>query len=444
MFSSLITQRVDTAVPEKHRRNFFHLYMDIAWFGVLSGSAISFMAVYATRMGATGWQIGLINAAPAVVSLMFTLPAGRWLQNHGRISRHVFWASVGHRLFYVVWIFLPLLFLPQGQIWALILTIFLMSIPGTALAVGFNAMFAATVPIEWRPHVVGIRNAMLAAMFIAVSLLCGWLLEVLPFPQGYQVVFAIGAVGAVMSSVHLWFIRPYDEDSYTPTHAQGIGDNARPGAVRVWLGGMKTAVGDWRYLLNGRDKSLRQSGRTMDRAYVKILLALFFIHLAQYLAIPLFPLFWVNDLQFTDQHIGWGNAVFYLTVLIASTQLSKLTKNWSNFQLLFIGVLGMSLYPILTAVAHSLPLFLVVSAIGGITWGLVSGTLANYLLERIPETQRPSYLAWYHLALNAAVLLGSLIGPLIALKLGMIPALILIGIGRFLAALMLRYWGRTS
>ena len=111
MFSSIITQRVDTAVPEKHRRNFFHLYMDIAWFGVLSGSAISFMAVYATRLGATGWQIGLINAAPAVVSLMFTLPAGRWLQNHGRISRHVFWASVGHRLFYVVWIFLPILFI---------------------------------------------------------------------------------------------------------------------------------------------------------------------------------------------------------------------------------------------------------------------------------------------------------------------------------------------
>ena len=182
----------------------------------------------------------------------------------------------------------------------------------------------------------------------------------------------------------------------------------------------------------------------VDRAYVKILVALFFIHLAQYLAIPLFPLFWVNDLQFTDQHIGWGNAVFYLTVLMASTQLSKLTQSRSNFQLLVLGVVGMSLYPILTAVAHNLPLFLLVSAIGGITWGLVSGTLANYLLERIPETQRPSYLAWYHLALNAAVLIGSLVGPFIAIKIGMIPALILIGVGRFLAALVLHHWGKTK
>lgn len=285
---------------------------------------------------------------------------------------------------------------------------------------------------------------MLAAMFIAMSLLCGWLLEVLPFPIGYQVVFAIGAVGAIMSSVHLWFIRPYDEANYTPTHGEGIGDNARPGSVRVWLGGMKTAVADWRYLLNWRPKQLRQADQQLDRAYVKILVALFFFHLAQFLAIPLFPLFWVNDLQFTDQNIGWGNAVFYLTVLIASTQLSRLTNRWSNFQLLFVGVLGMSLYPILTAVAHNLPLFLVVSAIGGITWGLVSGTLANYLLERIPETQRPSYLAWYHLALNAAVLIGSLGGPIIAAKFGMIPTLIAIGIGRLLAAGLLRFWGKAE
>lgn len=441
MITTTVKQQLKTAVPAKHKRNFFHLYLDIAWFGVLSGSAISFMVVYATRLGATGWQVGLLNAAPAIVSLMVTLPAGQWLQRHHRISRHVFWASLGHRLFYALWIFLPFFLLPQGQIWAFVLSIFLMSIPGTALAVGFNAMFAATVPIEWRPHVTGWRNGLLALTFIGTSLLCGWQLEVLPFPVGYQVVFALGAVGALMSSVHLWFIRPLDEAHYTPHHNHGLGDHARPGAVRIWLGGMKTAVGDWRYLLNWRPKLWRNPAQSVDKVYTKILVALFFFHLAQYLAIPLFPLYWVNNLQLTDQNIGLGNAVFYLTVLIASTQLSRLTSRWNNYQLLVVGLLGMSLYPILTAVTENLPLFLFVSAIGGVTWGLVSGCLANYLLERIPEGQRPSYLAWYHLSLNAAVLVGSLAGPLLAAQVGIIPALVLIGLGRFLAAIILRQWG---
>jgi len=429
------------AVPAAHRRNFFNLYLDIAWFGVLNASAISFMAVYATRLGATGWQIGLLNAGPALVSLVVTLPAGSWLQKRGSISRKVFWASVGHRLFYVVWIFLPLFLLPQGQVTALIVLVFLMSIPGTALSVGFNAVFAAAVPVEWRSYVTGIRNALLAVTFIAVSLLCGWLLEVLPFPLGYQVVFAIGTIGAATSSVHLWQVRPSNESTYVPRHGQSVGDLARPGTVRVWLGGMRTAVGDWRFLLNRRPAETGTQGKGVDPVFRWILLAMFFFHLAQYLPMALFPLYWVNHLGLSDQDIGWGNAVFYGTVLLASMQLSRLSQRLSNRALLVIGVLGMSVYPVLTAVTRDLTLFLIVSAVGGLTWGLVSGSQANYLLERIPEDRRPAYLAWYNLALNAAVLLGSLSGPLMAAQIGLITTLVVAGAARFAAALFV--WRRS-
>ncbi|MBK8985417.1 MAG: MFS transporter [Chloroflexi bacterium] len=438
MATTTFTRRT-AVIPAEHRRNFFHLYMDIAWFGVLNASAISFMAVYATRLGATGWQIGLLSAAPAVVSLMVTLPMGSWLQKGGAISRKVFWTSVGYRLFYAVWVFLPFFLLPQAQVTALIVLVFLMSIPGTALSVGFNALFAAAVPVEWRSHVTGIRNALLAVTFIAVSLLCGWLLQVLPFPIGYQVVFAIGALGAAMSSVHLWYVRPLHEATYTPRHGESVGDLARPGAVRVWLGGMRTAVGDWRFLLNRHpDKGLQL--RSVDQAFRLVLLAMFFFHLAQYLPISLLPLFWVNHLNLSDQDIGLGNAVFYGTVLLTSMQLSRLARRLSNRAMLVIGVLGMSMYPVLTAVTRDLTLFLIVSAVGGITWGLVSGSQANYLLERIPEDRRPAYLAWYNLALNAAVLLGSLGGPLLAARIGLVTTLFVSGAFRFLAALFV--WRR--
>ena len=86
--------------------------------------------------------------------------------------------------------------------WALVALTVLMSIPGTALAIGFNGMFAAAVPPEWRGQIVGTRNAAYALTSIVVTLVCGRLLDVLPFPQGYQVVFAIGALGAAMSSLH--------------------------------------------------------------------------------------------------------------------------------------------------------------------------------------------------------------------------------------------------
>ena len=77
MLTKLVRQ---TAVPELYRANFLHLYLDIGWYGVLSGSAINFLNIYATRIGATGLQIGLLGAMPAAVNLVLAIPAGRWLQ----------------------------------------------------------------------------------------------------------------------------------------------------------------------------------------------------------------------------------------------------------------------------------------------------------------------------------------------------------------------------
>ena len=106
-------------LPAEHRANFIHLYLDIAWFGILSGSAIAFMAIFAARQGADGFQLGLLSAAPAIINLMVTLPVGQWLQTRP-LSRTVFWMSFWHRLVYLPLIFLPLVGGASFQIWGLI------------------------------------------------------------------------------------------------------------------------------------------------------------------------------------------------------------------------------------------------------------------------------------------------------------------------------------
>ena len=184
--------RGDTrTVPVELRSNFRHLYLDILWYGVLAGSAISFLTVYATRIGADSFQIGFLAAGPAVINLVFTLPTGRWLESRP-IGPAVFWSSVFHRFFYLIWVVIPWLLLPHVQLWLYIAITLMMTIPGTVLAVGFNALFADAVPAEWRGHVTGVRNAVLSVAFIVASLVSGVILERLPFPTGYQIVFAIG------------------------------------------------------------------------------------------------------------------------------------------------------------------------------------------------------------------------------------------------------------
>ncbi len=54
------------------RSNIRHLYADIFWFGILGGSALAFLNVYAARLGATAMQIGLLTAGPAIVNLLIS------------------------------------------------------------------------------------------------------------------------------------------------------------------------------------------------------------------------------------------------------------------------------------------------------------------------------------------------------------------------------------
>ena len=58
-----------TATPQL-RSNTRHLLHDVAWYGVLAASAMAFLSVYATRQGASAFQLALLTAGPAVVNLL--------------------------------------------------------------------------------------------------------------------------------------------------------------------------------------------------------------------------------------------------------------------------------------------------------------------------------------------------------------------------------------
>ena len=410
------------AIPREYHSNFMHLYLDIAWFGVLNGSTISFLSIYATRIGASGLQIGLIGAMSAIVNLFLAIPAGRWLETQP-LDRAIFRTSVTYRAGYVAFVLLPWLFDRPGQITAIIGLTFLMAIPITPLGVGFTALFAEAVPAEYRAHVAGLRNVMLAITFMVTSLVSGYILEGVAFPAGYQIVFAIGFLGAAMSSYHLYFIRPLRREKTTPVPPD-----------RTMLAPASPAKSP-----RGFFSLLRLD--IWKTPYRVILLCLFGFHLAQYLAIPIFPLFNVRELKLSDDQIGIGTALFYLSVFLGSTQLRKIVHWLGNKRVTGGGVLLLAAYPIAIAFSQNVLHFYIASIVGGAAWSLVGGSYANYMLEHIPADDRPTHLAWYNIMLNIAILTSSLVGPAVADQIGLFAALVLFGILRFVSGLAILKWG---
>jgi MFS family permease len=407
-------------VPEKYRSNFWHLYLDIGWFGVLSGTAVNFLTVYAARLGASGLQIGLLAAMAAVVNLFLAIPAGRWIEKR-HTGRAVFWSSVVFRAGYVLWIPLPWLFNAQGQIWALIILAFLMAIPLTPLGVGFNALFAEAVPERFRAHVAGTRNVTFAIAYMLTSFGAGYILKSLPFETGYQVIFAIGAFGALMSSYHLYHIKPLQEEIFPLPSSPQPDLTPRADSPHRITSALRLDI--W------------------STPFRNILLVLFFFHLAHNMAVPIYPLYNVRVLHLNDNNIGTGTALYYLTVLLGSTQFRRVAHRYGNKIVTGWAVAGMSLYPFMLAAAHNVWQFYVLSFVGGFLFAMLNGAYINYMLEHVPPDDRPSHLAWYAIILNIAILGSSLIGPAIADWVGLVNALIVIGILRIFAGLAVLKWG---
>lgn len=407
-------------IPEKYRLNFNHLYFDIAWFGVLSGTAVNFLNVYATRLGASAVHIGLLTAMTAIVNLFLAIPAGRWIEKR-HTGRAVFWSSVLFRIGYVLWIPLPWLFNAQGQILALIILAFLMAIPLTPLGVGFNALFAEAVPEKFRAHVAGVRNVTFAISYMLTSLAAGAILKNMPFESGYQLIFAIGAFGGAMSSYHLYHVKPLQTESPAP-HTPPIPDSTSRSASP----------------LNIKSALRLDIWKTPFR---NILFALFLFHLTQYLPSPIYPLYNVHALNLNDNNIGIGTALFYLTVLLGSTQLRRISQHYGNKKVTAWGTSGLAFYPFMLAASHTVWHFYALSFLGGFPFAMVNGAYINYMLENIPPDDRPSHLAWFTIIINVAILSSSFIGPAIANLTGLVNALIIFGILRILAGFFILKWG---
>ncbi len=459
------------------RWNLRQLYWDVLYFGILAGSTLAFQAVYAARLGASGLQIGLLSAGPAVVNLIFTLPSGRWMEGKSFIKIS-FQSAILQRLGYVFLIALPWLF-PSfaGQVWGLIWTTLVMSVAGTVLAISFNALFAEVVPPESRAHAVGRRNIILAISITVATLLSGQILDNVAFPHNYQIVFLMGAAGAMLSSYHLGRIRKPDEapanpDEPPPAEANAIPDNPPPAEVNPFCD--NPLLAEAKTIKDGAapaglkaledqpstdvakvplDDPPASEGLPLEKPKALIRLDLlmgpFGIFMLSYLAfyafqyfpVPIFPLAYVDALHMTDGMIGIGTAIFYGAMMLGSFRLSLLSSRFGHRKILVISAALFPTFPLLLGIANGPGYYYLACLIGGGVNVMLSAAIINRLMERVPPNDRAAHMALHNLALNLGILAGSLLGPVAVNLVGTQPALIISAGLRLLAAGFFWLWG---
>ncbi|MEW6502731.1 MAG: MFS transporter [Chloroflexota bacterium] len=415
--------------PSQMKRNYSHFYADVVWFGVLNGSALSFLSVYATRIGASAHQIGLINAAPAIMALLFSLPFGAWIEPQSKRRATLITAFL-MRVFYFPLFLIPSRLPAEFQVPIILVMVFLMYIPATGLGVAFNALFAEAIPIQDRAQIAGIRNVFFAIVSIITSLTCGYILNHFPFPMNYEVVFALGFISAMLSTLHLSLIRSSDDERFSLEKKFQAKGNAVEKDNQTNIHQKNDVI----------PSNSQLHLEILKTPFQSVLWMMFSFHFAQYLPLSLFPIFAVKVLKVSDQVISIANAIFFLAMLIISSQVSRLALRFGNQKITGLGLLFLSGYPFVLSLSHSAFPYLAAHLLGGTGWGLASSTMFNFVLEKAPSETRSAHLAWFNVFANAGILLGSLIGPWVSSLLGIRWALLVFAIFRFWSGLNIVRW----
>ena len=408
--NSLIFRLLRLNPDNVQQRNAYYLVVELFWAGIL-GSAATFNAAFALRLEATNTDVGYLSSIPALLAVLVSLPAGRFLQARARRTPWILWALFVNRLSYLLLAAIPwlgVLHIPLGSlvVWVLVIT----TIPAHFFNVGWIPLIAEAVDERSRAGLVTARMMISYAVTAIFSFLFGQLLSYVIFPYNYAFMYLIGFAASVVSMVYLLKLKIPDAVPVLP----------QPGA-RLSLARVRQAMAE-------------------HPGLSRIIINTFLHGLGLWLAAPLYILRYVRELDAKDAWIGLSATVATLAAIVATPVWRKIMVRWGRSATLKRTIVLIGLYPIAVGFSPSLSLILVAIAFYNLIAPGVNLSHFTTLLEVMPEENRPGYTSWYISLVNTGAFIGPLLGVAIASRLGIAPTLVICGVLSILGSTSFWWW----
>lgn len=189
--------RLDLAKPDD--RNAWFLILEMFWASMLA-SAATFNAAFALRLGATNSQVGLLTSIPALMAVLISLPAGRFLNTKVKRKPWILGSLLTYRSVFLLIALLPFIKLPETTLAALVIGL-IVSFSSLAhfFNVGWIPLLSDVVPEGKRAAVFSARNIIYNTSMSICGFLFGLWLEKILFPINYQIMYAFGFVTSLLS-----------------------------------------------------------------------------------------------------------------------------------------------------------------------------------------------------------------------------------------------------
>jgi MFS family permease len=400
----------DWEAHERTEHNVRTLCHEVAWAGVAGGIVASFLSIFALRLGATPFEVGLLTTGPALAGILFPLPAARLVSRMWGKPVVIVPLALYRMLFAFV-VIIPMLPAPS-RVALLVGSIAVLSIALAFFNTAFVPLLAKVLPLEVRARAIAARGVLAGLTSTLAVLVAGKILDILPFPLNFQIIFALAFVAAQISTALVARVHiptRIEEEPPPPWLPAGDLDPPLHGAEPPWPAAF------WRH----------------TGAAVVFLLGI-------YLPIAFYPIVLVNKLHATNGWIGALAMAGGLAAVGLSPLWGRATTRYGNRPVLVTSGLAYALVPLGASLAPTLLLYAPVAVAQAGVFAIVNQGLLQNLYDVLPQRRQPHYVALYSVVASCAVAAAPPLGTYLLGTIGMNAAFRLAAAIVLLGSVLLR------
>lgn len=339
-----------------------------------------FLTGYLLYIGATSFQIGIVLAIPSLANMLQIV--GALLIQRYSDRRLAFSLLCGfHRILWTLTGIIPFV-VPQQYGVHVYIAICMFAFASQAIgSVFWTSLLADMVPAQVRGRYLGIRNTILWAGGCAAILIFGQILDRVPESQGFQILYAVAAVCAVLDII--LFFR-YPNPSFQKSEQTGM-----------------TAM---------------LSVPFRNSPFLKAMLFISLWLFLQGISIPFFNYVMLDVMKLGYHWISMITIVQYAAMIAGYYVWGNLNAKYSSKTLLFWTLPIIASASVLWAampVAADIPLLVVIHMLIGFGVGGFNQMMFNYVIGDTPKSERPMYIAVFYAITGLAGFMGPLLGGLI-------------------------------
>lgn len=379
-------------------KNFTNVQIDAIGVG-LANAAAPFLPVFLTRLGATSFEIGLLTSMPALAGLILAIPMGQFLQNQKKIIPWFSLARLGVIMSYALTGILAFLLQGQPLITSILLVWALATIPQTLLNISFSVVMNAVAGPNLRYELMTRRWSILGVTTAVAVFIIGQFLDRIAFPTNFQVIFIFLSIGGLIS---YYFSSHINLPDFQKPNAQG----KRP---------LRETLEEYRTLLSG------------EKPFQSFVIKRFVFLSGAALTLPLFPLYFVREVQASNSWIATINMAQTAIVIVGYFFWTQQSRRRGSRNVLLWTTLGAALYPILVASTHNVVLITLFAGINGIFQAGLNLVFFDELMKTVPTEYSATFVSIAQGLQYVSSILSPLIGTFIADLAGLSIALVVGG-----------------